>query len=119
MAWVYKVVATKNPLQMEFKFALWTIDMIRKMINDKFLMGQWIAEQAGRIRLFLLPGYSPELNPDELVWNSLKNHGLGKRAYSSKNEMKKIAISHMRRLQKMPEVIKGFFRKPSTIYAAA
>lgn len=80
---------------------------------------EWIERQAGKIRLFILPGYSPELNPDELVWNSLKNHGLGRRVYSSKEEMKKIAISHMRKLQQMPEVIRGFFRKPSTIYAAA
>jgi transposase len=80
---------------------------------------EWIEKQAGKIKLFLLPGYSPELNPDELVWNNLKNHGLGKRIYSSKEEMKKIAISHMRKLQKMPEVIRGFFRKPSTIYATA
>ena len=80
---------------------------------------EWVEAQAGKIRLFLLPGYSPEPNPDELVWNNLKNHGLGKRVYSSKDEMKKIAISHMRKLQHMPEVIRSFFRKPSTIYAAA
>jgi transposase len=80
---------------------------------------EWIEAQAGRIKLFLLPGNSPELNPDELVWHSLKNHGLGKRTYSSKEEMKKIARSHMRKLQQTPEVIRGFFRKPSTIYAAA
>ena len=79
---------------------------------------EWVEEQAGRISLFLLPGYSPELNPDELVWNNLKNHGLGKRVYGTKEEMKKIAVSHMRKLQKLPEVIRGFFRKPSTIYAA-
>jgi transposase len=80
---------------------------------------EWIEAQAGRIKLFLLPGYSPELNPDELVWHSLKNHGLGKRTFSNKEEMKEIARSHMRKLQQMPNVIRGFFRKPSTIYAAA
>ena len=83
------------------------------------MVKQWLETQEGKLRLFLLPGYSPELNPDELVWNNLKNHGLGKRVYSSKEEMKKITISHMRKLQRLPEVIKGFFRKPSTIYAAA
>jgi transposase len=29
-----------------------------------------------RLRLFLLPAYSPELNPDERVWNDLKNNAI-------------------------------------------
>jgi len=32
----------------------------------------------GRLKLFQLPAYSPELNPDEQVWNQLKNHRIGK-----------------------------------------
>ena len=32
----------------------------------------------GRLRLFYLPPYSPELNPDQLVWNDLKNQGVGR-----------------------------------------
>jgi transposase len=28
-------------------------------------------------RLFYLPPYSPELNPDEPVWNHLKSHKIG------------------------------------------
>ena len=31
----------------------------------------------GRLKLFT-SGYSPELNPDELVWNWVKNHKIGK-----------------------------------------
>jgi transposase len=30
-----------------------------------------------RFRLFFLPPYSPELNPDERVWNDLKNNSMG------------------------------------------
>jgi hypothetical protein len=32
----------------------------------------------GKLRLFHLPPYSPDLNPGELVWNHLKNHKLGR-----------------------------------------
>ena len=83
------------------------------------IVSKWLNEQKSKIKMFMLPGYSPELNPDELVWNNLKNHGLGKRAFVNKEEMKKAAVSHMRKLQRLPEVVRGFFRKPSTIYAAA
>lgn len=32
----------------------------------------------GRLRLFFLPPYSPDLNPDELVWNHVKKHRVGR-----------------------------------------
>jgi len=78
---------------------------------------QWIEATEGKLKLFLLPGYSPELNPDELVWNSLKNHGLGRKAHATKEEMKRDAIAYMRKLQKLPDLIRSYFRKPSTCYA--
>lgn len=72
----------------------------------------------GWLRLFFLPPYSPELNPDELVWNHLKNHGIGKRMVRSRDELKRIAIGHLRSLQRMPERVRGFFREPNVRYAA-
>ena len=39
-----------------------------------------IASTNGKLRLFFLPPYSPELNPDELVWNHLKNHHIGRKS---------------------------------------
>jgi len=41
----------------------------------------------GRLKLFHLPAYSPELNPDEQVWNQLKNHRIGKMFIKSLDDM--------------------------------
>jgi len=52
------------------------------------------------LQLFYLPGYSPELNPDELVWNNLKNHVIGRQVIETKPQMKKAVLSHMRSIQR-------------------
>lgn len=78
----------------------------------------FVESTLGKLRLFLLPGYAPELNPDELVWNNLKNHALGKIPHSDKNSMMASAKAHMRKLQRNPKIIQGFFQKETTKYAA-
>jgi transposase len=36
-----------------------------------------VASLNGRLKLFFLPGYSPELNPDEWVWKNVKHDQVG------------------------------------------
>lgn len=71
----------------------------------------------GKLRLFFLPPYSPELNPDELVWNHLKTHGIGKKILRSREELVEAVYRHMRSLQKMPATIQAFFRERHVRYA--
>ena len=52
------------------------------------LAKEFIATQKGKIELFFLPPYSPELNPDELVWNNVKNGIVGQSAIKDKQELK-------------------------------
>lgn len=73
---------------------------------------------AGTLQLFFLPPYSPELNPDEHVWNDLKNNGIGRKVITGPDQMKREVVGHLRALQKSPNLIRSFFHAPSTAYAA-
>ena len=72
----------------------------------------------GKLRLFFLPPYSPDRNPDELVWKHLKADTVGRIAVTSKDDFAKKVRRSMRRLQNDPRKIRSFYQKPSLRYAA-
>lgn len=36
---------------------------------------EFVADQKGRLSIFILLPYAPDLNPDELVWNYIRQTG--------------------------------------------
>jgi transposase len=72
----------------------------------------------GKLRVFYLPAYAPQLNPDEHVWNEVKSHGVGRMKISGLDQLRTQVIGCLRHLQKSPVKIRGFFQAPSTRYAA-
>ncbi len=70
------------------------------------------------IRVYFLPSYSPELNPDEQVWNSVKSKKIGRKSVRTKQELKRKIDSSLRSLQHKIEKVKSFFKLPHTKYAA-
>ena len=80
----------------------------------------YVASLGGKLQLFFLPPYSPELNPDEQVWNYVKHHGAAKTALrGGKQELRKFVLARLSSLQKLPWTIRMFFLTPDTQYAAA
>lgn len=79
---------------------------------------EYVASTKGKLGLFYLPGYSPELNPDEFIWNDLKNKVVGRKFISTRDDLKSIVIGGMRSLQKNPVKIKSYFQAKHTQYAA-
>jgi len=80
---------------------------------------RFVKENSERLELHFLPSYSPHLNPDELVWNHLKNHTLGKRGFQVVGELKRMAHEHMKWLGKTKDIILGFFEEPHCRYASS
>jgi len=59
---------------------------------------RWLAEHHEQNPGFLLPSYSPELNPDELLNQDVKTNALGGVRPSNVQEMMDNVRSHLRRI---------------------
>lgn len=78
----------------------------------------FVAGVEDKLELFYLPPYSPDLNPDELVWNHLKSHTVGRSTVVDKADFKKKVTKSMKSLQKNKKKIQSFYQKKSLKYAA-
>jgi transposase len=83
------------------------------------LVSGWVGRHADQIQLHFLPGYSPELNPVELLNHDVKANAAGRRRPRSASELREELHGYLRRRQRHPEVLVRFFDHPTTRYAAA
>ncbi len=81
------------------------------------LVKRFVAAHAEQIELFVLPPYSPELNPDELAWAHVKTQ-IAKAAPQDKEQLKAAVQRAMCQLQKLPHIVASFFRTSTCAYAA-
>jgi transposase len=77
---------------------------------------KYVASLNGRLKLFFLPSYSPELNPDEWVWKNVKHDQVGRVGIQRKSELFELVTRALERLQRLPDIVRGFFRDPSLAY---
>lgn len=78
----------------------------------------WLAERTDQIEVFYLPGYSPQLNPDEYLNQDVKSNAVGRQRAADQQQMMANVRSHLRSAQKRPECVKAFFEADAVAYAA-
>jgi len=78
----------------------------------------WMAARSDRIEMHFLPGYSPELNPVELLNGDLKHHVASRTNPANKHQLAAEARTHLRRRQNQPHAVQAFFGKDEVRYAA-
>lgn len=81
------------------------------------VVARYVAATEGRLQLFFLPSYSPELNPDELVWRHVKHHTVGRQSIVGPDQFRQLVLSTLHRLQRLPTLVRGLFYEPSVRYA--
>ena len=87
-------------------------------VHHSYKVRDWLLEHTDEIEIFFLPSYSPELNPDEYLNCDLKAGVHSGTPARSKEQLKAKALSHLRKIQKLPQRIMKYFKHPKIAYAA-
>ena len=78
----------------------------------------WVAERTELIELFHLPSYSPELNPDEYLNNTVKSKMRNLKVASTQDELRAQLTKVMKSTQRKRGLIRNLFKHPNVAYAA-
>jgi transposase len=87
-------------------------------VHRSALAKRFVADNAKHLRLIILPGYCPELNPDELLNQDVKTNALGKSRPINRAQMIATVRGHLHRRQKQPALIQNLFQEKHVRYAA-
>lgn len=76
----------------------------------------YVASTQGRLTFHFLPGYAPEPNPDELVWNHAKRTGNARRPLQKSEKLEARIASQLAEIGNNPKLVRSFFKHPSVAY---
>lgn len=82
------------------------------------LVKAYVASTNGLLTLHFLPGYAPELNPDELVWSHMKRTGVARRPLRKGEKLQEKIEAQLAAIKRMPRLVRSFFNAPSVAYIA-
>jgi transposase len=81
------------------------------------LVKSYVASTRGMLTLHFLPGYAPELNPDELVWSHMKRTGVARAPLQRGEKLRDKIEAQLRAIKRTPKLVRSFFKAPSVAYA--
>ena len=68
-------------------------------------------QQNKELKLFFLPSYSPQWNPDEKVWNHLKSHEIMSHKETTVKGLEKLTRKKLKSMQRRPKLLRGIFMR--------
>jgi transposase len=66
-------------------------------------------ESQARLHVYHLPAYSPDWNPDEKVWNHLKNHELKAHRMGTKQELYDLTEEKLHAMSQDGDLLQGLY----------
>jgi transposase len=80
------------------------------------LVKAYLASTGGMLTLHVLPGYAPELNPDELVWSHMKRTGVARAPLRRGETLRDKIEAQLATIRRMPQLVRSFFQAPRVAY---
>ena len=80
------------------------------------LVKDYVASTNGLLTLHFLPGYAPELNPDELVWSHMKRTGVARTPLRKGEQLRDKIETQLAAIKRMPQLVRSFFKAPDVAY---
>lgn len=80
---------------------------------------RWLAKRRDRIEMCFLPGYAPQLNPDEYLNQDVKSNAVGRQRPTNQKQMMHQVRTYLWSTQRQPEVVRSYFHADEVAYAAA
>jgi transposase len=84
--------------------------------HKKGLVKDYVKSTEGRLTLHFLPGYAPDLNPDELVWSHVKRTGTARRPLQKGERLDERIAAELLAVQRNRPLIRSFFLAPTVSY---
>lgn len=86
--------------------------------HKKAVVKDYVSASHGRLQLHFLPGYAPDLNPDELVWSHTKRTGVVRSPLRKGEKLRDRVDEQLQAVAKDPPLVRSFFRHPSVAYVS-
>jgi transposase len=80
------------------------------------IVRNYVASTNGKLEFHFLPGYAPELNPDELVWNYMKTTAVAKRPLTKGESLHDRIDAELLQIQANSALVRSFFRTEDVAY---
>jgi transposase len=77
---------------------------------------EYVTATNGRLTLHFLPGYAPDLTPDELVWSYAKRTGVSRNPLRKGEKLRDRVAAQLHAIKKTPALVRSFFQAPSVSY---
>ena len=74
------------------------------------LVKEYLVSTEGRLTLHFLPGYAPELNPDELVWSHVKRTGVSRTPLRKGEKLSEKIEMQLAAIKRMPRLVRDFLK---------